>query len=184
MSSNNSAVKQHSVGVFLAEILGNFGLVLDEDVSTGNKLVLSSHEDEFALKPVVELCGEPGGRKSFYCGGERIFDYDQEAIYLPQPIKSHDLMCRIMQLCGWKVTYISDDKVSDHYIKVNSAISPITYNTVLILSDHRDGVISETRVNYLNKVLISIAIVEGSVLLYTTQRDMDAAVYKIIIDNE
>ena len=184
MNSNNSAVKQHSVGMFLTEILSNFGLILDEDASTGNKLVLSSRDDDFTLTPVVELCGELSGRRSFYCRGERIFDYDHEAIYLPQPIKSHDLICRIMELCGWKITYISDDKVSDHYIKVSSAISPITYNTVLILSDHRNDIISETRVSYLSKILISIAITEDKVLLYTTQRCMDAAVYKIIVDSK
>ena len=185
MNDSNDAVRQHSVGIFLAEILTNFGLVFDDDASTGNKLVLSSYADEeFNLKPVVELSVEAGGRKSFYCGGELIFDYDPEAIYLPKPIKSHDLMCRIMELCGWRVTYVGEDKVSDHCIRISSAISPVTYNTVLILSDHRDGVISETRVNYLNKILISIAISDDKVLLYTTHKDVDAAVYKIIIENK
>ena len=87
-----------------------------------------------------------------------------------------------MSLCGWKVTDISDDKVDDHFVKVSSALSPVTYNVVLILSDHDNGIISETRINYLNKILLSIRIKDDNVIIYTEHKHYDAVLYKIVVE--
>jgi hypothetical protein len=175
---------QCSLGMFLTDVLCNFGLVIDEDVTTCDNIVLGIQTDDFTLKPIAELRGKYGTRKSFYCNNEHIFDYDQETIYLPEPIKSHDLVCRIMDLCGWYVNYVCDDKATDHYIKISSAVSTKTCNTVLILSDHCDEIISETRIVYKEKILISIAIRDDKISLYTMHKGLNAGVYKVVVENK
>lgn len=176
-------IKQPSVGIFLAGILQNFGLTIDDNLTTGDKLVFSDlNSDNIDAKCYAEIVRIDKTKKAFKCGGELVFTYDVDHIYLAEPIKSHDLICKIMSLCGWKVTDISDDKVDDHFVKVSSALSPVTYNVVLILSDHDNGIISETRINYLNKILLSIRIKDDNVIIYTEHKHYDAVLYKIVVE--
>lgn len=176
-------IKQPNVGIFLISILQNFGLVFDEDKTTANKLVLSSlSHDGFTLSPCVEILKvDHANTKSFRCSGELMFDYDREHIYLPQRISSHDLICKLMRLCGWTVTDISTDKLGEHSIKVSSALSSVTYKVVLILSDHDNGKISETRISYCNKILLGITIKDKKIILYTEHKDVGYAEYEIVI---
>lgn len=176
------SVEQPSVGIFLINILQNFGLVFDDDTSTPDRLVLSNTNDGFNLVPCVEILKINGNRKAFMCDGELVFNYDNTHIYLPNPISSHDLMCKILQLCGWTITYVTNDKLEYHDVKVSSALSPTTYNVVLILSDHIDGKISETRISYLNKVLLGITIKDTRIVIYTEHKDVSAAMYEIVVD--
>ena len=159
-------MEKPSVGVFLISILQNFGLVFDEDKTTADKFVLSSlSKDGFSLTPCVEL----------------MFDYDDNHIYLPERISSHDLVCKMMELCGWTITDVSNDKLDDHSIRVSTAISPTTYNVVLILSDHDNGKISETRISYLNKILLGITIKDEKIVIYTEHKHVGIAEYEIVV---
>lgn len=176
------SVEQPSVGIFLINILQNFGLVFDDDTSTPDRLVLSKTNDGFNLVPCVEILKINDNRKAFMCDSELVFNYDNTHIYLPNPISSHDLMCKILQLCGWTITYVTNDKLEHHDVKVSSALSPTTYNVVLILSDHIDGKISETRISYLNKVLLGITIKDTRIIIYTEHKDVSAAMYEIVVD--
>ena len=176
-------IEQPNVGIFLISILQNFGLTFDEDKTTADKLVLSSlSHDGYTLAPCVEIIKlDQAGTKSFRCGDELMFNYDSEHIYLPQRISSHDLICELMRLCGWTVTDISADKLGNHSIKVSSALSPVTYNVVLILSDHDNGKISETRISYCNKILLGITIKDKKIALYTEHKHVGAAEYEIVV---
>lgn len=172
-----------SVGIFLISILQNFGLVFDEDKTTADKFVLSSlSNDGFSLTPYVEILKLDHGRtKSFRCANELVFDYDDSHIYLPERISSHDLVCKMMKLCGWAINDVSDDKFDNHSIRVSTAVSPATYNVVLILSDHDNGKISETRISYLNKIILGITIKDGKVVVYTEHKHVGIAEYEIVV---
>ena len=176
-------MEKPSVGVFLISILQNFGLVFDEDKTTADKFVLSSlSKDGFSLTPCVEILKLDHGRtKSFRCANELMFDYDDNHIYLPERISSHDLVCKMMELCGWTITDVSNDKLDDHSIRVSTAISPTTYNVVLILSDHDNGKISETRISYLNKILLGITIKDEKIVIYTEHKHVGIAEYEIVV---
>ena len=154
-------IEQPNVGIFLISILQNFGLTFDEDKTTADKLVLSSlSHDGYTLAPCVEIIKlDQAGTKSFRCGDELMFNYDSEHIYLPQRISSHDLICELMRLCGWTVTDISAE----------------------ILSDHDNGKISETRISYCNKILLGITIKDKKIALYTEHKHVGAAEYEIVV---
>lgn len=175
-------VEQPSVGIFLINVLQNFGLVFDDDTSTADRLVLSNTTDGFNLAPCAEIIKVDDTRKSFMCNGELVFNYDNTHIYLPSPISSHDLMCKILELCGWTITYITNDKLECHDVKVSSALSPNTYNVVLVLSDHIDGKISETRISYLNKILLGITIKGTHIVIYTEHKNVNTVIYEIVVD--
>lgn len=175
-------VEQPSVGIFLINILQNFGLVFDDDTSTPDRLVLSNNTDDFNLVSYAEIIKIDDTRKSFVCNGELVFNYDNTHIYLPNPISSHDLICKILQLCGWTITYITNDKLECHEVKVSSAVAPDTHNVVLVLSDHIYGKISETRISYFNKILLSITIKDTHIVIYTEHKNVDTGIYEIAVD--
>lgn len=175
-------VEQPSVGIFLCNILQNFGLVFDDDNSTTDRLLLNKTIDGLNFVQCAEIIKIDDTRKSFVCNGELVFNYDNTHIYLPNPISSHDLICKILQLCGWTVTYITNDKLEYHEVRVSSALSPATYNVVLVLSDHIDGKISKTRISYLNKILLDITIKDTHIVIYTEHKNVDTAIYEIAVD--
>lgn len=67
-------MEQLSIGIFLTEVLGNFGLITDENRTTADKLVLSNLDSEYKLIPCVEFVKDnESNRTKFVCGGEVVF---------------------------------------------------------------------------------------------------------------
>lgn len=178
-------IEQLSIGIFLTEVLSNFGLITDENHTTSDKLVLSSLDSNYKLTPRVEFVKDAElNRTKFICGGNVVFSYSRDTIYLSEPIKSHELLCKILKSLGWVITPITNEQINAHRILVSSAISPVTYNSVLVLSDHEDGMISETRLNYFNSNLLCIAIKKESIMVYSEYKKLAAAMYDIVVEDK
>lgn len=157
-----------SIGVCLIKILSDFGLVTDFDNSTSSNMVLGlPNENSSAITPVATISRCENDTRAFKINDELIFSYDQDAIILPENIMLHDLLVKILSHFGWIVHDVCSEpgETEDAYTKVSSAIAPKTYNVILILSDYSGNLITESRLVYCNRTLLTVSVVGKEVVI-------------------